>query len=245
MNVTARPRPNASCLAIIPARGGSKRIPDKNIRPFCGRPIMAHSIEAARATGLFERIMVSTDSEKIAAVALAHGAELPFLREARLSDDKAGIDAVIADVLQRYRAMGQEFAYACCLFATAALVQPADIRRGLEAMREADARMSLSVTTFPYCIFRGLKLDEAGRAVLIWPENLARHSQEFPEAFHDAGQFFWVDTQRFENDGQRFLSDTVPVHLPRDRVQDIDTLEDWSRAEAIYQRLQGDAKARD
>jgi pseudaminic acid cytidylyltransferase len=231
------------CVAIIPARGGSKRIPDKNIRPFCGVPIIARSIAAARDSGLFDKIIVTTDSEQIAAVATAHGAEVPFLRNAQLSGDKAGLHSVVHDALTNLAALGEHFQYACCLLATAPLVQVADLQHGLVALREAGAQMSLSVTRFPYCIFRALKRDEHGKAVMIWPENLTRHSQEFPDTFHDAGQFYWFDVARFENKPSVFFSDAVPIFLPRERVQDIDTLEDWEDAERLFLKLQASPQA--
>lgn len=225
------------CVAIIPARGGSKRIPDKNIRPFCGVPVIGRSILAAQETGLFEKIVVSTDSERIAEVAVQFGAEVPFFRDAELSGDKAGLHSVMADALRQLAASGFTSDYACCLLATAPMVRAHDLRQGLELLRETGARMSLSVTDFPYCIFRALRHDDQGRAVMIWPENLTRHSQEFPRAFHDAGQFYWWDARRFEDKPTMFFSDCVPVFLPRARVQDIDTLEDWEHAELLYNKL--------
>ena len=231
-----KPHPS-DCVAIIPARGGSKRIPDKNIRLFCGLPIIAHSINAARESGLFSKIIVTTDSRQIADVAIEHGAEVPFFRDEQLSGDKAGLHGVMYDALNQLKTLGFEFGYACCLLATAPLVRPEDIKRGLDALCEANAQMSLSVTTFSYCIFRALKHDDMGKAVMIWPENLTRHSQEFPETFHDAGQFYWWDTLKFENKPSVFFSDAVPIFLPRERVQDIDTLEDWKEAERLYLSL--------
>lgn len=225
-------------VAIIPARGGSKRITDKNIKPFCGVPIIGRSITAARESGLFDRIIVTTDSERIAEVAIGFGAEVPFLRNASLAGDKAGLHSVMADALDNLAALGQHFDYACCLLATAPMVRAGDLRQGLDALREAKSQMSLSVTEFPYCIFRALKHDDKGKAVMIWPENLTRHSQEFPQAFHDAGQFYWWDVSRFENKPSVFFSDCVPVFLPRIRVQDIDTLEDWEHAERLFNNLQ-------
>jgi len=223
-----------SAVCIIPARGGSKRIPDKNIRPFGGVPIIARSITAARQSGLFERVIVSTDSPGISEVATANGAEVPFLRDPSLAGDQAGLHGVIHEALERLAANGFRPRYACCLLATAPLLLADDLRRGLHALQESGAQMSLSVTTFPYCIFRALKKDDHGRAVMLWPENLTRHSQEFPEAFHDAAQFYWFDVHRFENSPSVFFSDAVPVFVPRHRVQDIDTLEDWEMAERLF-----------
>jgi N-acylneuraminate cytidylyltransferase len=188
---------------------------------------------------LFDKIVVSTDSEDIAEVARAHGAEVPFMRDPSLAGDKAGLHGVVHEALSNLQAQGHHFRYACCLLATAPLLQAEDLRRGLEVLQEAKAQMSLSVTTFGYCIFRALHRDERGRAVMFWPENLTRHSQEFPEAFHDAGQFYWFDVERFENRPAVFFSDAVPLFLPRERVQDIDTLEDWENAERLYLKLHG------
>ncbi|MCA1964715.1 MAG: pseudaminic acid cytidylyltransferase [Prosthecobacter sp.] len=226
------------CVAIIPARGGSKRIPDKNIRSFCGVPIIGRSIRAAQESGLFEKIIVSTDSAQIAEVAIQFGAEVPFFRDAELSGDKAGLHSVMADALRQLAIYGISPDFVCCLLATAPMVRAGDLRNGLEMLQQSGARMSLSVTEFPYCIFRALRHDEQGRAVMIWPENLTRHSQEFPQAFHDAGQFYWWDARRFEDNPTMFFSDCVPVFLPRSRVQDIDTLEDWEHAENLFQNLQ-------
>ncbi len=227
-----------SAVCVIPARGGSKRIPDKNIRDFCGKPIIAYSIETALRSGLFQRVVVSTDSERIAEVAREYGAEVPFFRDAALAGDKAGLHGVVAEALEQLRAGGDGFAHLCCLLPTAPLVREEDLRRGRGLLVEAGAQMSLSVTRFPYCIFRALRADEGGHAVMVWPENLTRHSQEFPEAFHDAGQFYWFDVSRFCNDPSVFFSDAVPIFLPRERVQDIDTYEDWEEAERLYRRFE-------
>ena len=209
-------------------------MPDKNIRAFCGKPMIAHSIERARASGLFDVVSVSTDSSRIAEVALAQGAEVPFLRAAKLANDQCGIASVIADSLVRYRNAGSVFKYACCLLATAPLITEVDLQNGLQLLRQTGARMCLPVTTFPYCIFRALQGDATGRVRMVWPENLRRNSQEFPEAFHDAGAFYWFDVERFLENPEDFFADAVPLFLPRDRVQDIDTLEDWKVAEQLY-----------
>lgn len=225
------------CIAIIPARGGSKRIPDKNIKPFFGTPMIAHTIERARASGVFDTVMVSTDSDRIAAVAKTYGAAVPFMRDASSATDKAGLDWVIIEVLERYRAMGRRFKYGCCLLATSPLLTPEDVIRGYEALQAADSRMAVAVASFPSCIFRAFQHDDKGRAVMMWPENLRRHSHEFPETFHDAGMFYWFETERFLANPHEFFADTVPVFIPRDRVQDIDTPEDWEHAETLYGRL--------
>ncbi len=209
-------------------------MPDKNIRPFCGQPMLAHSINRARASGLFDVVSVSTDSIRIAEVALAYGAEVPFLRGAELSDDQCGIASVIADSLARYRSAGRVFRYACCLLATAPLITEGDLQKGLHLLQQTGARMCLPVSTFPYCIFRALQADASGRVRMVWPENLRRNSQEFPEAFHDAGAFYWFDVERFLENPEDIFADAVPLFLPRDSVQDIDTPEDWDFAERLY-----------
>jgi N-acylneuraminate cytidylyltransferase len=235
--------PPQGCIAIIPARGGSKRIPDKNIKPFFGKPMIAHIIERARASGVFDTVMVSTDSDSIAEVAKIHGAAVPFMRDASYATDRAGLDGVIVEVLERYKAMGRRFKYGCCLLATSPMMLPEDVSRGYDALKAADSRMAVAVTSFPYCIFRAFTHDDNGRAVMVWPENLRRHSQEFPETFHDAGMFYWFETERFLANPHEFFADAVPVFIPRDRVQDIDTPEDWAHAETLYGRLVNKAEA--
>lgn len=223
------------CVAIIPARGGSKRIPGKNIKPFAGKPMIAHSIEAARASGLFDRVLVTTDAPEIAETARRHGAEVPFMRPAELSDDKTGTDAVLIHALG---ALGLAAGHACCIQATAPFIHPDDLVRGKRLLEEQRATVAFSVTTFAYPIFRALRLGANGRLEMIWPEHRLTRSQDLPEAWHDAGQFYWVDVGRYLQERKLFSADAVPVVLPRHRVQDIDTLEDWRRAELMYEALQ-------
>jgi N-acylneuraminate cytidylyltransferase len=231
-------------VAIIPARGGSKRIPRKNVKLFAGLPMIAHSIRAARESGVFDRIIVSTDDEEIAAVAIQHGAEVPFLRPAALANDFAGTDAVIVHALEWFAQQGMPVREFCCLYATAPFVQPDDLRRGLALLREREAATAFSVTTYAYPIFRSLQVNASGRVEMLWPENFPKRSQDFPETYHDAGQFYWGDTAKYLVERRLFSSNSVPVVLPRSRVQDIDTPEDWARAELMFQALQmGDIPA--
>jgi len=221
-------------VAIIPARGGSKRIPEKNIRPFAGRPIMAYSIQAAQETGLFDQILVSTDSERIAEVALACGAEVPFFRPADLADDFTGTAPVLLHALDWLQDRGGAVEAFCCIYPAAPLIKAHYICEGYRLLKEKRAATAFSVTTFPYPIFRALRITEKGNLEMIWREYEERRSNDLPETYHDAGQFYWGDAQRFREEKRLFSCDSVPVVLPRYLVQDIDTLEDWDVAERLY-----------
>lgn len=221
-------------VCIIPARGGSKRIAKKNIRDFCGKPMIAHSIAAAKASGVFDRIVVSTDSQEIAAVAKEYGAEVPFMRPDELSDDYATTDDVLVHALQELD--GVEIA--CCLYATAPFVQPEYLRQGLDALKQSNATSAFSVTTFAFPIFRALKVNDTGALEMVWPENRTVRSQDLPEAVHDAGQFYWMNVSKYLPSAVMYAPDSVPVVLPRHLVQDIDTPEDWARAELMFQALE-------
>jgi N-acylneuraminate cytidylyltransferase len=227
-------------LAIIPARGGSKRIPRKNIKPFGGKPIVAWSIEAARASGLFEHVIVSTDDTEIAEMAEMCGAEVPFMRPAMLSDDYAGTSAVVAHAIDWYRSQGVMPDPVCCIYATAPFVTAADLQRGLQALTVTGADFAFSVTSYPFPIQRAIRLTEDQRVEMFQPEHFNTRSQDLEEAFHDAGQFYWGRANAWCSEKVLFSSDSAPVILPRYRVQDIDTLEDWKRAEWMFKALQGE-----
>ena len=229
-------------VCIIPARGGSKRIPKKNIREFCGKPMIAHSIEAAKDADLFNRIIVTTDSDEIADVARQWGAEVPFMRPPELADDHATTDAVIVHALNCLKEDGAEMEYACCLYATAPFAHAEYLTKGLELLKSTGATTGFSVTTFPFPILRGLKINKSGALEMIWPEHRLTRSQDLPEAYHDAGQFYWLNIAKYMQEPKIYAEDSVPIVLPRHRVQDIDTFEDWKRAEIIYQLLQGSAE---
>jgi pseudaminic acid cytidylyltransferase len=221
-------------VAIIPARGDSKRIPKKNIKSFAGKPIIAYSIKAALSTGLFNRIIVSTDSQEIAQTARNWGAEVPFLRPAELADDFTGTAKVVLHALKWLCNQNQKVVSLCCLYATAPFVQPEAIRKGYKLLKEHGLTSVYSVTTFPAPIFRALKITETGRLKMIWPENMDTRSQDLSEAYHDAGQFYWADAKKFRK-AKRFQSDNaMPIVIPRYLVHDIDTLEDWETAEKFY-----------
>lgn len=222
-------------LAIIPARGGSKRIPRKNIKLFHGKPIIAYSIEAALASGCFDKVIVSTDDQEIADVALSYGAEIPFLRSVELSDDFTGTNAVVADAIRR---LSTEIAYACCIYATAPFVSPETIRTGLEELAPYNSiDFAVTVTSFPFPIQRAVTLDESGCLIMNKPEHRMTRSQELEEMFHDAGQVYWGTAEAFLRDKPLFSNTTKPIFLPRHLVQDIDTPEDWIRAESLFSVL--------
>ena len=219
-------------VAVIPARGGSKRIPGKNIKPFCGKPMILWSIEAAMQSGCFERVVVSTDAPEIADLAKAHGAELPFARPASLSDDFTGTIPVIRHAAE---ALGlPDEAALCCLYATAPFVQASDIRRGLEMLESADLDYAFSVTSYAFPIQRALRITPENRTGMFTPEAFNTRSQDLEEAFHDAGQFYWGRVAAWRAEKPIFDANSAPVILPRARVQDIDTPEDWQRAELMF-----------
>ena len=227
-----------NAVAIIPARGGSKRIPRKNIRTFAGLPIIAYSIRAAKAADLFTRVIVSTDDEEISTVANEQGAEAPFRRPVELADDFATTDAVLLHALEWLWSEGTQFDYFCCIYPTAPFVTPADLENGLKVLQQTDATTAVSVSVYPSTIFRALKITKDDRLEMFWPEHRDRRSQDFETAWHDAGQFYWGHAAKFARERHLFGENTVAIPLSRSRVQDIDTAEDWQRAEKMYAVLQ-------
>ncbi len=183
---------------------------------------------------MFNRIIVSTDSAAITKIAREYGAEVPFRRPVELADDLTGTDAVILHALNWLAKHGYSARYACCIYATAPFVRPEDIRRGLRLLREKRATSAFSVTTYPYSIFRALKVNDRERIEMLWPENMSKRSQDLPVTFHDAGQFYWCDVEKYRRELRMFSSDAVPVFVPRYLVQDIDTPEDWEVAERMF-----------
>lgn len=228
-------------IAIIPARGGSKRIPGKNIRAFHGKPIILYSIEAAKASGMFSRIVISTDSPEIAKVAVEAGAEVPFLRPPELANDFAGTAEVLIHALKELGKSAPMPEFFCCIYATAPFLKPEILSDGYSRLVDSGGLSAFSVTTFPYPIQRALRLTAAGRVEMVDPAHKTTRSQDLEERYHDAGQFYWGRTREFLESGSLLEPDAVPVPLPRYLVQDLDTEEDWVRAEAMYQalRLQG------
>jgi pseudaminic acid cytidylyltransferase len=224
-------------LAIIPARGGSKRIPEKNIRSFAGKPMIAHSIEIALSSDLFDHVVVSTDDEKISEIAIRYGAEVPFRRPAELSDDWTPTIPVISHAIQWYQRQGKPVDYACCIYATAPFIQLRDLKMGYDLMRERNAAYAFTVTRYAHPIQRALIIEDAGGVQPLYPEHRMTRSQDLPQTFHDAGQFYWGAAQAFLKGLPFYDSHSVPVILPHYLAQDIDTWEDWQQAELLYKVL--------
>ena len=222
-------------LAIIPARGGSKRILRKNIREFAGKPLIAYSIEAAKHSKCFERVIVSTDCEEIAAVAKQYGADVPFMRPTELADDYTGTTAVTRHAIKTMQSLGFEFEYSCCIYATAPLLHFTYLREGLSILKNSPHKsFSFSATSFAFPIQRAITVSEQGVDVLF-PEHIKKRSQDLIETYHDAGQFYWGRSNAYlEGKKSMFSHASTPVILPRHLVQDIDTIEDWERAELMY-----------
>lgn len=220
-------------VAIIPARGGSKRIPRKNIRSFLGKPMISYSIAAARESRLFDQVVVSTEDPEIAAVAVDCGAQVPFLRPAELADDFSGTHVVVADAVRRLLDLGLPISHACCIYATAPMIRAADIQRGFDLLLESGAKSVFAATTFAFPIFRSFVRRSAGGLEMVFPEHFQTRSQDLPEAFHDAGQFYWARAEDWLSPPTGFGPDARIVQIPRWRCQDIDTEEDWQHAELL------------
>ncbi len=225
-------------IAIIPARGGSKRIPRKNIRPFCGQPMIRYAIQAAQAAGCFERIVVSTDDTEIAAVARQCGAETPFLRDATLADDHTGTSAVVVDAIRRLDRLGIQSDHYCCIYATVPLIRARDLLHAYQRLTASQADYAFSAAAFGFPIQRALQLTANGCATPFWPENMGKRSQDLTPAYQDAGQFYWGRREAWLGGRGVFDGNGLAQVLPRYRVVDIDTEEDWQLAELLYQALQ-------
>lgn len=224
-------------IALIPARGGSKRIPHKNIRPFAGKPIIAYSIEAALQAGCFDAVVVSTDDPAIAEVAQQYGAEVPFMRPADIANDYATTTDVIRHALLWFHQQQQPVDVLCCLYATAPFVRAEDLLTGYHLLAQDDTDYVFSATRYAFPIQRAIRLDAQQRVSMFQPEHLSTRSQDLPEAFHDAGQFYWGTADAFLNGKPIFSPAARAMILPRQRVQDIDTPEDWEYAELMFRLL--------
>lgn len=228
-----------STLCVIPARGGSKRIPRKNLKEFRGKPIIAWSIEAALASSMFHTVMVSTDDAEIADVARSYGADVPFLRSAATSDDHATTADVLLEVLHEYARRGQHFETCCNLYPTSPFATADDLRAGAQALAASSFDVILPIVAFSYPILRSLNRSADGKIDMNWPEHMNSRSQDLPKAYHDAGQWAFFKTEPFLQTKTLLGPNTGSVVLPESRVQDIDTPEDWVLAELKHQILFG------
>jgi pseudaminic acid cytidylyltransferase len=224
-------------ICVIPARGGSKRIPRKNIKDFFGKPIIAYSIEAALKSNIFQRVIVTTDDEEIATIAGEYGAEIPFIRPKELSNDFTGLADVTNHAVAYLENLGEKYEYVCTLYATAPIIQVKYLLEGYEALKSSDAVNAFASTSMPFPIQRSFKIDKNGRCKMFTPEYYETRSQDLEEAYQDAGQFYWTNrTRQFQNDSKVIFSEiSKPIILPRNLVQDIDTPEDWQQAELIFE----------
>ncbi|MCH5274568.1 MAG: pseudaminic acid cytidylyltransferase [Lachnospiraceae bacterium] len=227
---------NKTAVAIITARGGSKRIPKKNVKPFLGKPIILYSIQAALSSGIFDEVMVSTDDEEIAELAKAAGASVPFLRSEEAANDHATTADVLWEVFSTYREQGRNFDYACCIYPTAPFVSGEKLRKAMTMLQEAEADSLLPVVRFSFPPQRSVVLRD-GFLSFRWPEHMNSRSQDLEPFYHDAGQFYCMKVSSFLEQKRLVMDKTIPFELPELEVQDIDTLQDWEIAEVKYQIL--------
>jgi N-acylneuraminate cytidylyltransferase len=220
-------------VCIIPARGGSKRIPRKNIRDFLGKPIIAYSIQAAIDSKLFDEVMVSTDDEEIASIAVAHGAAIPFIRSKKNADDYAPTVEVLIEVLNSYKNIGKEFSLGCCIYPTAPLISVSRLLQGLKTIQNGNYNTVFPITRFSYPIWRALQITN-DKVNMIWPKYLSTPSQEMPLAFHDAGQWYWFKSDQLIHERQLWTNNSFGVELDELEVQDIDNEQDWKLAELKF-----------
>ncbi len=224
-------------VAIIPARGGSKRIPRKNIKPFLGKPMISYPIKCLQQSGIVDRIIVSTDDEEIAEISIKEGAEVPFIRPAELSDDHTGTGAVTIHALKWIIENDQRPDMVCSVYATTPLMQSKYLIEGIEKLKNSDKQFAFSVTSFAFPIQRAIKMTKSGGVMPFYPESIPMRSQDLEPAYHDAGQFYWGRTDAWLGGYSMFSEDAIPIVLPRYLVQDIDDEEDWKRAEYMYNAI--------
>lgn len=226
-------------ICVIPARGGSKRIPRKNIKEFNGKPIIAYSIEAALKSNCFDRVIVSTDDVEIVEVAKKYGAQVPFIRPSELSNDYASTISVIKHTIERLENHNNTIINnVCCLYATAPFIQSQTIFKAFQQLQGSKADYCFSVASFPFPIQRSIRITQDDKVDMLYPENFNVRSQDLEEAYHDAGQFYWGKAQAFKDELPIFSEAASPYILPKYLVQDIDTREDWIRAEIMHKALQ-------
>ena len=229
-----------SCVAVITARGGSKRIPRKNLRDFCGKPIITYSIEAALKAAIFDEVMVSTDSEEIADIAIQAGAIVPFMRSDATSNDYAGTNDVLLEVLGKYSNQGRKFETMCCIYPTAPFISPKKLIDAYNLMQSKGAKKIIPVVSFSYPPQRAMLLDnETGELRLIYPKQYDLRSQDLDKWYHDAGQFYYYDVDSFVESHGKIADSVFPFIVSEIEVQDIDNEEDWIIAEMKYQNMIG------
>lgn len=224
-------------LCIIPARGGSKRIPRKNIKDFLGKPIIAYSIETALESGLFDEVMVSTDDKEISEIAEKYGASIPFMRSTENADDFATTSDVLMEVIEQYERAGSKFEFACCIYPTAPLITVEKLKMGYEKLKNKKFNAVFPAVSFSYPIWRGLKRAGNEEFKMVWPENLNKRSQDLEEIYHDAGQWYWMSVEAFKKERKLFGDRTSCIVLEATEVQDIDNLTDWKLAELKYELI--------
>jgi pseudaminic acid cytidylyltransferase len=225
-----------SRIAIITARGGSKRIPRKNIKNFLGKPIIAYSIDSAQKAECFDEIMVSTDDEEIAEVAQKYGASVPFFRSAKTSEDFSSTADVLVEVLLEYKGRNINFEQACCLYPAAPFITEKLLLQGLRKMEETEASALIPVAAFPSSIWRALAI-ENDKLKRLWPENEMKSSQELSSTYFDVGQFYWLQVETFLKNKKLLSENTTTLVMSWNEIQDIDTQDDWNEAEYKYQRM--------
>lgn len=228
-------------LAMITARGGSKRIPRKNIKEFCGKPIIAYSIEAAIASGVFDTVMVSTDDEEIATIAKQYGAEVPFYRSEKTSNDFATTADVILEVIEEYEKRGEYFDMACCIYPTAPFLTAKRLKEAIEKLEASDADTLLPVVAFSYPVQRALIVRD-DKLVFEYPQYMDSRSQDLEKHYHDVGQFYVLKTEAFKKNKKLMLGNILPYEISEMEVQDIDNQTDWEIAEMKYEILKGKAE---
>ncbi len=228
------------CLAVITARGGSKRVPRKNIKEFCGEPIIAYSIRAALGSGVFDEVMVSTDDEEIAEIARGLGAQVPFQRSPENSGDMAMTHEVVLEVLRRYEELGKKFDIVCCIYPTAPFLTASRLRESMEKLRQEKVDGVVPVVRFSFPPQRCFVIKE-GLVSYQWPENRLKRSQDLEPYYHDCGQFYLLRVEPFIREQSMVLANTAPIILDEKEVQDIDTPEDWEMAQMKFRLLRGDS----
>ena len=224
-------------VAIITARGGSKRIPRKNIKDFLGKPIIAYSIEAALQSNLFDEVMVSTDDEEIATIARLYGTKVPFMRSPKNSDDYATTVDVLLEVLEQYQALDTQFTHGCCLYPTAPFITSALLNESFDLLEKENFDTVFPVVRFGNPIQRALTKDDSGKIAMMHPEYKLSRSQDLEKAYFDSGQFYWFNAQKLLTQKSLWTDNTGVIEIDEHKVQDIDNLTDWKLAELKYKLL--------